>query len=275
MDPKIHTLLKDLQKKFGADVVMTGASLNIGKKLRFRGVKALNKLLGGGVPRAKFTEIYGIEDSGKTTLGYRLLAQVQKEGGTPAYVDAEGQLDRDWAKIQGVDLDNLILIRAVSAEALTEATVQLVRAGIPLVIFDSVAAQEPLRVHEEEMDAGGAPGKIPQLLNRLCRKCLVYFKHSPTALVFINQVREKMMRGRPMYGDFYTTPGGRGIRHFMHLRLEVARIGFNTKHVRTGTKTRTIRTGMKVAVRVTKSKVSVPGKSVELTFKYGEGFVSK
>jgi recombination protein RecA len=262
-------LLKDLQSQFGKDVIMTGADLNVGKKLRFWRIKTLNHLLGGGVPRSKLTEIFGPEDSGKTTLAYRLLAQVQREDGVPAYIDAEGQWDHDWAQQQGVDPANMILVRPVSAEAMLEAVVQLVKQHVPLVIFDSIAAQESLKVHEGDMDVG-AMADIPRLLNRCVRKCLVLFRTSPTSLVFLNQVRERVVRGRPLYGDFLTTTGGRGIRHFAHLRLEVVR----TRYLTARRKKDTIRVGQVVAVRVQKSKVSKPGGHCELILRYGEGFVT-
>jgi recombination protein RecA len=262
--PKIKTLLKELQAKFGKSQIMLGSQLKISKyKIPF-GLKVLDDIIDGGIPSSRLVEIFGPEHGGKTTLGYRLLGHAQQYG-TPMLIDQEKSWDEPWALKQGCDPDQVMVSKPLPAEAILEEVIRGVKMKLPLVLIDSVAALEPLKSHQSEMDQRFI-GQIPLLLNMSIRK--IFPINSPTIVVYLNQIREKVSIGRPMYGDLLITPGGRGIKSFAHLRMEVVRTGFRYK----GTGKNRRRIGQDVAVRVVKSKMFIPWKTCSLFLRYGRGF---
>ena len=261
-------LLRDLTKRYGDDVVTLASRLDLkGQRLPF-GISPLDEILGGGIPVSRLVEIYGPEQAGKTTLAYCLISEAQKVG-IPVYIDLEGQWDPDWATLHGVDPNRLLIIRPVAAEAAIDAVLESVKKGVPLVVLDSIAAMEPVKSLKRRVDEP-LVGQIPLLLNRVIRRILIYQKSSSTIVLFLNQLRDRVTMGRPLFGSgdmLYSTPGGRGLRHFVHLRLFVDRYGYITK--KSGDKKE--RVGHKLIVKVTKSKISIPFRDVVLELRYDKG----
>jgi len=262
----LKSLLRELGKRYGPDVVTLASELDLkGERLPF-GIPGLDEILGGGIPVSRIVELYGPEQAGKTTLAYCLVAQSQKKG-IPVYIDLEGQWDADWAATHGVNPKRLLVVRPVAAEAAVDAIIESVRRGVPVVVLDSVAAMEPIKAFKRRVDEP-LVGQVPLLLNRVIRRILVYQKTSPTVVVFLNQLRDRMSVGRPLFGEAaYATPGGRGLRHFTHLRLFVDRAGYLTVKK----KDAKVRVGHKMAIRVVKSKISVPYREVFLELRYDTG----
>jgi len=246
----LDTALAHIEKQYGRGAVMRlgAAQGDIGVEAISTGAIGLDLVIGiGGIPRGRITEIYGQEGSGKTTVALHVIAEAQRQGGEAAFIDAEHAFDASYAKALGVDLDRLLVSQPDCGEQALEIADALVRSGaLDVFVVDSVAALVPRAELEGEM-GDQLPGLQARLMSQALRKLAGSVSRSNTAAVFTNQVREKI---GVMFGNPEVTPGGRALKFWASVRLEVRRV----ESIKKGNDI----VGSRVRIRAVKNKVAPP-----------------